>query len=358
MPSLLDYGGRLRLTGTPVRNMTGLFYSVTRNDAKARRGWRTHRWNLLDNPFFGATRDARMQRGMVGLAKLLGGDETPLPLDSPIMQREGFGQWTHEDAAYVYAVHRCDRQALCFAPARVQRGAVRLTSLGEGGGPFELHRLPDIGAALADLPGWGQDEYFLSLGADIGYSPDPFAFVLWAWSPRRGSTLFEVASWRQTHLDSNQQAAVLRWVCDQVPVGIIVADASNPARPAVAGWSKGWQDRYGIPIQEARKADKYGAIDTFNADMAAGAVRLREDGLLLDEMSVLQWSSIVSASGRLVEDPTQPNDCCDAGLYAHRHSYHHRFRKEPDKPEPGSVEALSAEEASIEDELEAALYAE
>ncbi len=388
-PALLKFGGRLRFTGTPVRNMSGLFWEITRGDHRAKPGWSVHRWNLLDNPGFGYARpradgryividkadrptDAgpfgtleeaeaearaeRMRGGLIDLQTLLGGPDVA-PLDSPIMQREGFGLWTKETSSYVYKVHSVDPKALFHAPARVLRGGVTLQALGEGGGPFEVHRLPDLMRALADLPGWGVDEWFLALGIDIAFHPDPFAIVLWAWNPRRGPQLYEVFSWRQTYLDSNQQAAIIRWVADQVPIGVPVADASNPARPAVAGWSKGWVTRYGVAIEEAKKSDKYIAIDTFNADMVRGAIRLREDGLLFEEMSVLQWSSIVSASGRLVEDPTQPNDCCDAGLYAHRHSHHHRFRPDEVKPPPGSPEALSAEETAIEDELEEALYA-
>jgi hypothetical protein len=354
MPTLLDYGGQFQLTGTPSRQMNGLFYDVTRGDAKAAKGWDVHRWTLLDNPFFGATREERFTRGLLGLQELFGGADVA-PLDSPIMRREGSGQWTHEDAAYVYKVHQVAESKLYYAPARVQPGGVTLNAIGDGGGPFEVFRLPDLQKALADLPGWGNQEYWFALGADIGFHPDPFAFVLWAWSAK-SAELFEVASWRQTHLDSNQQAAILRWVCDQIPVGIVVADASNPARPAVAGWSKGWQDRYGIAVQEAKKADKYGAIDVLNADMARGLIRLREGGLLYEEMAVLQWASVVSSSGRLVEDPTLVNDCCDAGLYAHRTAYHHRFRPDEVKPPPGSDEALLVEETELESILEEALY--
>ena len=47
---------------------------------------------------------------------------TPIPdvaaLDSPIMLREGFGQWTHEDAAYVYAFHRAKQDRMFYARQR------------------------------------------------------------------------------------------------------------------------------------------------------------------------------------------------------------------------------------------------
>ena len=53
MPTLLDHGGTFELTGSPSRQMAGLFYDVTRDDGKAVKGWSVHRWNLLANPHFG-----------------------------------------------------------------------------------------------------------------------------------------------------------------------------------------------------------------------------------------------------------------------------------------------------------------
>src|SRR5262249_53198603 len=60
MPAMLDFGGRFRLTGSPSRQMSGLFYEVTRPDVARRLpGWNVHHWNLLSNVYFGRDHDER-----------------------------------------------------------------------------------------------------------------------------------------------------------------------------------------------------------------------------------------------------------------------------------------------------------
>lgn len=368
MPTLLDYRGRLRFNGTPSRNMGGIFYDITRPEkAKRRPGWSVHHWTLLNNPFFGrptlrsgrwfvvdgignvlsgpheepklqaAVAGGRMQRGMRELQQLYGGEQAA-PLDSPLMRREGFGVWVYEDANLVYPVHSVPRSTLCYAPARLREDGY-----------------PDIVRALMDLPGWGDIDYFLSLGADLGYSPDPFAWVLWGWS-LMDPVLYEVASWKRTLLDSDEQAQKLRDIRDLVTIAITTADAGGGGKQVVAGWSKKWMERYGISIVEATKKNKHGAIDAFGTDMRRGHIRVREGGAWLEEAENHHWSraGLVSASGKLIEDPTTENHCCDAGLYAHRESYHYRYRPEDLPPAPGSAESIAREEA----ELEAAAIAE
>lgn len=361
-PALLDFGGKFRGTGTPSRQMSGLAWDVTRPEVEKRKpGWSVHQWTLQENPYFGrslrlrgrwfvvwgardevvsgphapgelaaAIAGARWTKGMLALQALYGGAEVA-PIDSPIMQREGFGRWVREDAAYVYHVHKVRAERLLYAPARMRPDG-----------------FPDIAAALRDLP-FPWKEGMFSLGADIGYHPDPFAFVLWGWHGH-DPALYEVASWRKNYLTSQQQNDAIAAVRAHVAIGMIVADAGGPARPAVAGWSAEFVERFGVPILEAEKAHKHIAIDMFNGDVAAGRIKLREDGILYDEMSQLQWSSIVSGSGKLIEDPTLDNHACDGALYAHRHSYQFRWRPEERKLVVGSPEAMLREERELEED--------
>jgi hypothetical protein len=363
-PALLDFGGKFRGTGTPSRQMAGLAWDVTRPEREKRlQGWKVHEWNMLANPYWGrekqirgqwfvvwGARDevvsgphapgeleagiagARMTKGILALQDLYGGAEVA-PIDSPIMQREGFGRWVREDAAYVYAVHKVLPSRLFYAPARMRPDG-----------------FPDIPAALADLP-WPWKEGMFSMGIDIGFSPDPFAFVLHAWHPH-DPALYEVASWTRKFLTSTQQADAIKAVREHVAIGIIAADAGGPARPAVAGWSAEFVERFGVPILEAEKAHKHAAIDMWNGDIAHGRYKMREGGVLYEEMSQLQWSSIVSATGKLIEDPTLANHAADGGLYSHRHSYQFRWRPEEKPQVPGSLEAKLAEEKSLEEYAE------
>lgn len=390
LPALLDHNGRLRLTGTPSRQMSGLFYDVTRTDGLALKGWSVHRWNGLANPHFGrVTWDAVHQRWLVvnkmgaaegafsnrddalaaaarlryrdfvlDLQRLFGGAEVA-PVDGPLMQREAFGKWVHEDAAYTYAVNKVPRHRLAYAPSRWTDIVVPVSRVrGDEHGrdvlvaePYAFARFPDLAAAFEDLPGRGTNRgmWRTTIGADIGYN-DPFAWVLWAWREDM-RPLYEVASWRRSGLDAAVQAAVLRYVTAAVRdlgysmIGI-VADAGGSNLPTVRGWSEEWATRYQLVLEEADKANKPTAIGLMNADIVAGAVLFREDGPLLDEASKVQW--ILRPSGRFVEDPSIPNDTSDAGLYGHRRSYAHRYDTSPPPPA-----GQAAEEAKILSDLEA-----
>lgn len=363
-PALLDFGGRFRGTGTPVRQMAGLAWDVTRPELEKRQpGWKVHHWNLLNNPYFGrakkihgdwfvvwgardevvtgphqfseieaAIAGARFTKGMLALQELYGGPEVAA-IDSPIMQREGFGRWVYEGSSFVYAVHKVLKSSLLYAPARMRPDG-----------------FPDIAKALLDLP-FDWREAMFSLGCDIGWYPDPFAFVLWSWH-RHDPRIYEVASWKKNHLTSDQQVLVLREVQASVNVGLIVADASGPAKPAVKGWSEEWVNRYNLPILEADKQHKYTHQDVMNNDILRGYMKLREGGELYEEMAQLQWATIVSGTGRMIEDPTLANDVCDGGLYAHRHSHQFRWQPEERPLTPGSPAALQRIERELEDEME------
>ena len=388
MPSLLDRGGVLRLTGTPVRNMSGLFYEVTRPDSKLKR-WRVDRWNLLSNPYFGRVvehegalytvyqrppkihagpfntreeaeahvRDCRHVHGILALQELFGGEEVA-PLDGPLMQREGYGRWVHEDALYTYDVRQVAPHILFYAPHRTRQLVLRVPR--QRGEEIDVQtviipRFPDIERAIADLPGRPDRDYFFAAAADIGFR-DPFAWSLAAWS-LLDPVLYEVATYRAPYHDQPEQVAILRHVQEAAGVSIFTADAGGSNLPTVKGWSEEWMARWGIAIDEVEKTNKAGAQASCNGDIRAGRYRMREGSPLFEEMSTVQYITAKTGSGKLVEDPSIPNDAADTGLYVHRRSYAHRFRPEAQKPQPGTPEfhaqqeRIALEEAFEEAEL-------
>jgi hypothetical protein len=357
MPTLLDHAGRLRYTGTANRQQSGAFWDITKPTNKTDSRWEVHRWNMLANPHFGrAVRDERGQWWVYALkmqAPVSGphgaGDieaavagarlkfgiqqlaaDLEVPVDSPIIQREGFGVWTPEDAAYVYQVRKM--QNPFYAPAR-----------------WRSDGFPDIAAALRDLPGdWG--EYHFSLGADLGFR-DAFALHCWAWHPL-GTNLYELFSWKRSELDSDQQFAAIREAREAVALGQVVMDASGAGLATSVAWSKAFVERYGVPIVPAEKHQKAIFQDLYNTDITNERVRFRDGGETYEEAQHLQWSKLVTGTGKQIEDPTMDNHCCDASLYSHRASFAYRGRPADQPPPPGSPAAYARQAAELEAEYD------
>jgi hypothetical protein len=327
VPAASDFRAETWITGTPGQDLAGMFYDITRNELELRLpGWEVHSLSVVDNPRFGTTPDERWQETALRALQ-----ENHWTVDEPAFQREWLGKWVSSDARYVYAAHQVAHHDLVYARPRLD---------GDG--------FPDVKAALCDLPGYTEGtEYFLALGGDLG-TRDDFAVVMWAWS-LKDPVLYEVCSWKKPGLDYDEMAAYLRAICDQVHVSIVVCDAGGGGKPAVMGWSKKWVERYQMPITEATKQNKAMAIKQVNNDLRGGKLKLRDGSPLIAEMLVHRWAPQRSATGKMVEDPSTANHCCDAALYAHRESYHHRFREQVLQPEAGSAEWLQREERDLEE---------
>ena len=371
-----DFGGECWLTGTPGRDLVGMFYAVTRDEAEERlKGWDVHEIDVTDNPFFGrvvwergewfvednlfdapgaersthpwtgeiaagahrggpfddegdaeaAAVKVRWERGAAQTIRNNGWDE-----NDPDALREFRGRWVKEGARFVYAFHARPEHELVYAPQR----------LADDG-------FPDLRAAMLDLPGHAKEQrpYFLALGADLG-TRAAFAFCIWAWS-LRDPILYELASWKRPGLDYDEMAAHLHAVRAQVSIGLWTADAGGGGKPAVMGWSKKWVDRYKLPIIEATKHNKRVAQNQYNNDIRKGLMLFRKDSPLIVEGRVHRWKPLRTDDGKEVEDST-PHDALDASLYGHRESYAHRWRPEEPKIVPGSPESVIREVAELE----------
>lgn len=370
-----DFRGDIWLTGTPGKDMAGMFYEVTRDDVEERaQGWEVHEITVTDNPFFGrvvwergewfvednlydTTEDRETHRWTGEIAaeahrwgpfddeddatdaavkvrweRAAGADirENGLAEDDPDVLREWKARWVKEGARFVYAFHGRPEHELIYAPQR----------LADDG-------FPDLRAAMLDLPGHAKDgrPYFLALGADLG-TRAAFAFCIWAWS-LRDPVLYELASWKKPGLDYDEMAGYLTAVRAQVSISLWTADAGGGGKPAVMGWSKKWVDRYKIPIIEATKQNKRVAQNQYNTDIRKGLMLFRKDSPLLIEGRVHRWKPLRTEDGKEVEDST-PHDALDGSLYAHRESYHHRWRPEEPKIVPGSPESVIREVAELE----------
>jgi hypothetical protein len=354
--AMSDYDGECWLTGTPGKDCAGMFYEVTTDDETPLVGWDVHRIAATDNPMFG--RVTWSEGGVWSVIDNTGKEHGPYPDeaaaeeaakairwersagaairengwkdDDPDLLREYYARWVKSDSRYVYALHRVPEHEIVYAPVR----------LGANG-------FPDLRAALRDLPGADQlRDYYTALGADLG-TRAAFAFVVWAWSGR-DPVLYELASWKRPGLDYDEMAAFLNDVRGQINLSMITADAGGGGKGAVMGWSKRWVDRYGIPIIEATKQNKRIAQNQLNTDIRKGFIKLRKDSVLMNEWKVHRWKQLRTVDGKEEEDST-PRDASDGGLYAHRESFHHRYRPPEAEILPGTPEWAIREERELEE---------
>lgn len=111
-PTLMDFGGRLMLMGTPRNALVGFWYEVTGEDSESeedaapaasalRRAWSVHRFSALDNPFIGYAGGAAQyfedQCTEFGLTR-----------EDPEFIIEYLGRWVRDGNAFIYS----------FSPAR------------------------------------------------------------------------------------------------------------------------------------------------------------------------------------------------------------------------------------------------
>lgn len=346
-PAMADFDGQIVLTGTPSRDCVGLFYDVTKDDAQVA-GWSRHKLTVLDNPWFGATKKERYAKTVLKHCIKFALEE-----DDPEVQRMWFGRWVEEDSSFVYHVHRVPEDELLYADARWVDGR-KPNHDGLGG-------VPDLSRAVGDLPVRDDGSVYdwtFGLGTDLGYDPDPFAYVVWAWTWERPE-LYEVASWKQVRLIPDAQAQIIADLQRRFDFAFAGADAGGGGKGIVKGWSEGWQDRYPLPIEEAPKAQKVTAVEFMNNDIRLGTVKLRRGGPLYEEMRKLTWAPR-KGGGRQMEQVQRgrhgkkrfPNDCCDAGLYGHRMAQHHRYQEPEKEPEYGTSEYWAREDEKMQREID------
>lgn len=364
--SMADFDGEIWLTGTPSEFAGSYFYEVTKEPSQGERlpSWLVGEWSMLDNPHFGADREARWNKACRPLVlgkkprSYAGTDEAWiaefLAAPPPWYRREWLGQWVLDGALFVYPVHSVPLVDLVFAPVR--RSAERPRAP-------EGHLLesvdPELGwydheAAVADLPTSWKDHrgkrhrisWLYALGADFGFEPDPFALSLTAFS-LEVADLYEMWSWKQVRLHPDDQRDAVRWVLAHVP-GIVVSvgDAGGLQKGHLAGW----RERLGVQMVDAEKASKRTWIALLGGEITSGRYHYREASPLLHEHQHLLWIEDVrgrrkeAADRRLPDGSVPGNHNSDSALYAFRHLVARRteFGAAPLPPE---VAAQREEEA-------------
>lgn len=329
-PALADRLGTIMMIGTPGNILSGLFFETTypgwtdENDELRSRDyykpeeawgdtppteyWSRHYWNVAQNVAM-----PHIWADMLQKKKLAKWTD-----DEPIWLREGMGQWAASASAFVYAY------AGLFGDPHT-RDLVTWTPDWING---NIHGLD---------PG---EEWRYILGIDLGYN-DHTALVVGAYNVHEG-VLYFVWESHSPELDVFDAISRIQEASDRFGgFDAIVMDVAAGGKMFIETMNK----RFGMAIKPAEKLHKFDFIEFMNADFRAGRCKIPAKTDLSFQMSTLQFDlsrgkfEDLARQGKLKENPSEPNDLCDAALYAWRYSYH--FWRD-DRPEdviiPGSAE--------------------
>lgn len=306
--------GVMWLSGSPHRSLSGEFYEITRDPEKQgprKPGWDVHEWSVVDNPYFGNTREQRWAV-TAGRELVINGWD---PADPPAQFTREWGtpdgkvKWITEDTLHVFCVHQ--RQPNEYGPVCVSPDG------------FYDHE-----EAVKYLPTSvqnerGQDEFivwYYALGVDFGWVR-PFAWVLWAFSPQVAD-IFEMGSWKKPGLIADDMRDRLRGIWEAVGHALISFRA-DAAGATTKGNIEGWKEAIGMPIEDAEKHNKDQWYDLINTELWVRRIHFRKGSALLEEMKELQYKLLPSGKKevwdrRIANGIMHGRDLSDAGLYAYR----------------------------------------
>lgn len=312
-PALLDYGGWLGVAGTPppVWSDDDPFYVACHNTDI----WDVHHWTMLDNDHIpdgvvGRDMDIPAKRAfreaeLVRTRAQWGWDEA-----NSQYRREWLGEWvsSNDDAVYAYASAR------------------NLLS-------------------AAHTPRF-DDSWTYVLGIDVGHN-DPTAFVVLA--RRRGDPhTYVVESYEEVGLIPSAMAVHVERLRARYRFRVMVIDTGGLGK----GYAEEAKQRFGLPLEAAKKRHKLAHIEYANGDLRNGVIRIvgRSNTSLVEDLTRLPWNELHTDYA-----PRYRDHLPDAFLYAHgaMRALMSNGLGARDAPEPGSPEWWAAEDRKITAALDA-----
>jgi hypothetical protein len=312
LPTVADLRGSIALIGTPGNNVNGFFHQVTKGskagyvspESEREPGWSGHSWTTHQNPYMAAQFSEQIAKRIAA---------NPRVVETPGFRQMYLGEWV------------IDLEARCYKydPSR---------------------------NVFKDLPVFGSGEWHYVLGVDLGYFPDPSAFVLTAYHDY-SPILFIIKTWKQWKMDITDVANRIRKFYGIVEkeggqISYLVIDGAN--KQAVEEMRR----RHGLPLQAADKRGKEDFIEIMNSELILGNIQLNleaADGVQNDEkehhesLSLAdEWEGLIwdpnAPPGSRKEHPGCPNHLCDGALYNWRWCYTYLHQNEPKLPPAGSAE--------------------
>lgn len=325
-PTLGDSDGQVILSGTPGKLLGTLFHNAATSDDSPFTQARCYSW---ENPKFGPTDEIRWKKIVdntiaidqfrYGLSdddidKIRGlsenerrglsvgkypDDETKKwfeGLDSDL-RRQGFGAWVVGGAEYVFEWHRTEDKYWLRDPTSPWSEC-------------EIVAPDTIAGRVALLPkrirfGKAQDrQWKCVLGFDLGFNPDPCAFVVVVYSPGLDHAF---VIWSETQYEQPDHLTLKRLLeitreCRAAGLHFdgVIGDVNGTRKGTGASWNWRFREvfggRDGEWIQEAQKQDMNLQIRLTNIDMMTGRWKFIEGDALDIEGRHLKWKAIDPAN--------------------------------------------------------------
>lgn len=287
--ALSDLRGTLTLEGSSGKLKRGTWWDYAMGDrVKASR----HAWTVFDNPYF---KDP--ERAIREDCELNG-----YTVDHPNVRREWFNEWIADESEMVY-LYSADRNLLTLE-------RYEAACIGADGLPYPM-------------------TYVLAL--DFGFT-GACAFVVLAFSyedPKK--KIYIIDAWKRTRLTPSACGEEVARAMTVYAFESIIGDAGGLGK----GYIEEIGARFAIPIRSAIKAEKRGAIDFMNGDLADGRILLVEGKTraLSDEWDSLPWNDEKTEAAEGHED-----HAADAALYGYRECRVHFGQVKTPKTNPDDPE--------------------
>lgn len=190
---------------------------------------------------------------------------------------------------------------------------------------------PERNTFMALPPG----EYMYVMGVDLGHD-DAFAISVLAISLTRAE-VYVVETFSESGLLPSQWRDKIQEFRRTYHPYAIVGDYGGLGKAIILEM----KEKHAIPIEPAEKSGKASFIRLMNGDLQSGALKLRANSPVIEQMSALLWHPDFIG---IKEHPDMANDLCDTVLYAWREARHHLHKGDaPPAPAYGTAEWHAAE---------------
>jgi PBSX family phage terminase large subunit len=275
-PACADLEGTICLTSSPKANTNTYFFDITyysRNNSQGQpeeryvEGWTRHKWGWRDNPFNKEAVEKMVMRKIT---------QNPRVVETTGFRNMWRNEWVLDIGSRCYKYHP-QRNVAVACPSDV--------------------------------------EFAHTIGIDLGHSPDPTAFAIWAYSELH-NYIYLIRTFKKEKMDITDVAEMI-WSLKRRynPIRITIDNASKQAVEEL-------KNRHGLPeLEAAEKSGKSDMIEIMNADFITGRIKVIAADCqdVINEWEYLTWDT---RSQIRQEDPNKPNHCSDASLYSWRKVLH------------------------------------